>query len=111
MVGAGCRAAAGTGHAVTSPNRAVGGSGRAEESVDRAVKVFCRTGNLLDFAEKETRRPVTGWRDWRREIGDARVAAVTLTIVPKDIEARILIAYRKTVNRFLSFSYHGVDSK
>jgi hypothetical protein len=34
------------------------------------------------------------------ESGGARVA-VTLTIVPKDIEARILIAYRKTVNRFL----------
>jgi hypothetical protein len=57
--------------------------------------------NRLDFAKKETRRAVTEWREWRRESGDARVAAVTLTIVPKGIEARIIIAGRKAVNRFL----------
>jgi hypothetical protein len=33
------------------------------------------------------------------------VAAVTLTIVPKDIEARILIADRKAVNSFLKKSF------
>ena len=102
MVGAGDRAAEGTRHAVTSPNRAVGDGCRAGELPDRAGKGFGGTENPLDFAERKPRRAAI---EWRRESGGARVATVTSTGVPKDIEVRILIAYQKAVNQFFKFFF------
>ena len=78
---------------------AVKGDGGTEEWRRRIVKGNHGTGNRLDFAEKGTRRAAT---DLRREMGDARWAALQID-GPKLIRMAMLITGRQwIVNLFLN---------